>query len=205
KFGGGSVYDEDGKRMRFDEIVEEAYKRNVKLFDTGWYETPKLNFDMENGIGEAYVTYSYASQVVQVEVDLATGSTKVLKAFTAHDVGKSVNPEGVMGQIQGGFAQGMGYAIYEDLKHRDGRIISDNFNTYIIPTVHEVPPELVIDVVEDPFPEGPYGAKGIGEPSLMPVPAAVANAVSMAIGKRVRRIPVTPEYVLSLIECDSSN
>jgi CO/xanthine dehydrogenase Mo-binding subunit len=205
KFVGGSVYDEDGKRMRFDEIVEEAYKRNVKLFETGWYETPKLNFDMENGIGEAYVTYSYASQVVQVEVDLATGSTKVLKAFTAHDVGKSVNPEGVIGQIQGGFAQGMGYAIYEDLKHRDGKIISDNFNTYIIPTVHEVPSELVIDVVEDPFPEGPYGAKGIGEPSLMPVPAAVANAVSMAIGKRVRRIPVTPEYVLSLIEGNSSN
>ncbi|HDP78391.1 MAG TPA: xanthine dehydrogenase [Mesotoga infera] len=205
KFESGYVYDDGGKRMRFDEIVEEAYKRNFKLFETGWYETPKLSFDMENGIGEAYVTYSYASQVVQVEVDLATGSTKVLKAFTAHDVGKSVNPEGVIGQIQGGFAQGMGYAIYEDLKHRDGRIISDNFNTYIIPTVHEVPSELVIDVVEDPFPEGPYGAKGIGEPSLMPVPASVANAVSMAIGKRVRRIPVTPEYVLSLIEGNSSN
>jgi CO/xanthine dehydrogenase Mo-binding subunit len=176
----------------------------VKLFETGWYETPKLKFDMDNGIGEAYVTYSYASQVVQVEVDLATGYSKVIKAFTAHDVGRSVNPEGVIGQIQGGFAQGMGYAIFEDMKQKDGKIISDNFNTYIIPTVHELPEELVIDVVEDPFPEGPYGAKGIGEPSLMPVPAAVANAISMAIGRRVRRIPVTPEYVLQLLENGSS-
>ena len=112
-------------------------------------------------------------------------STKVLKAFTAHDVGKAVNPDGVIGQIQGGFAQGMGNALYEDLKLRNGKIVSDNFNTYIIPTIHEVPPELVIDIVEDPFREGPYGAKGIGEPSLMPVPGFCGNAVSMAIGNEL--------------------
>jgi CO/xanthine dehydrogenase Mo-binding subunit len=200
KFCQGEVSDGEGRTISLDRLVDTAYVRNVKLFEAGWYDTPKLSFDMENGLGEAYVTYSYASQVVQVEVDTATGSTRVLKGFTAHDVGKAVNPDGVIGQIQGGFVQGMGYALYEDLKLRNGKIISDNFNTYIIPTIHEVPPELVIDIVEDPFREGPYGAKGIGEPSLMPVPASVANAVSMAIGKRVRQIPVTPEYILGLIE-----
>jgi len=200
KFCQGEVSDGEDRTISFDRLVDTAYVRNVKLFEAGWYDTPKLSFDMENGLGEAYVTYSYASQVVQVEVDMATGSTKVLKGFTAHDVGKAVNPDGVIGQIQGGFAQGMGYALYEDLKLRNGKIVSDNFNTYIIPTIHEVPLELVIDIVEDPFSKGPYGAKGIGEPSLMPVPASVANAVSMAIGKRVRQIPVTPEYVLGLIE-----
>jgi CO/xanthine dehydrogenase Mo-binding subunit len=200
KFFQGEVSDGEDRTISFDRLVDTAYVRNVKLFEAGWYDTPKLSFDMENGLGEAYVTYSYASQVVQVEVDMATGSTKVLKGFTAHDVGKAVNPDGVIGQIQGGFAQGMGYALYEDLKLRNGKIVSDNFNTYIIPTIHEVPLELVIDIVEDPFSKGPYGAKGIGEPSLMPVPASVANAVSMAIGKRVRQIPVTPEYVLGLIE-----
>lgn len=199
-FEDGQAIVSSGESVSFDELVECAYAKNVKLFETGWYETPKLSFDAQSGLGEAYITYSYASQVVQVEVDTLTGSTKVLKAFTAHDVGRAVNPEGVIGQIQGGFVQGMGYALYENLKLANGRILSDNFNTYIIPTVREVPEELVIDIVEEAFSEGPYGAKGIGEPSLMPVPASVANAVSMAIGKRVRQIPITPEYVLGLIE-----
>ena len=199
-FEEGIVRDGRGHEITFDSLANAAYSANVKLFESGWYETPKLSFDMENGIGEAYVTYSYASQVVQVEVDMTTGSTRVIKAFTAHDVGKAINPDGVIGQIQGGFVQGMGYALYEDLKLVNGKVLSDNFNTYIIPTIHEVPQDLVIDIVESPFPEGPYGAKGIGEPSLMPVPASIANAVSMAIGKRVRQIPITPEYVQRLIE-----
>ncbi|AKI96701.1 xanthine dehydrogenase family protein molybdopterin-binding subunit [Kosmotoga pacifica] len=202
-WGDGKYVDRtSGTEMSFEELIEQAFMRNVKLNETGWYETPKLEWDAERGIGEAYVTYSFATQIVVVEVDLYTGQVEVVKAFTSHDVGKALNPEGVIGQIQGGFIQGMGYALYEDLKMKTGQIITDNFNTYIIPTIHEIPEELVVDIVEDPFPQGPYGAKGIGEPSLMPTPAAVANAISRAIGKRVLRIPATPEYILKLIKED---
>jgi CO/xanthine dehydrogenase Mo-binding subunit len=140
---------------------------------------------------------------VLVEVDMITGLTSVIKGFTSHDVGKALNPEGVVGQIQGGFVQGMGYAIYEDLKIKNGKIITDNFNTYIIPTIRDIPEILEIDIVEDSYSQGPYGAKGIGEPSLMPTPAAIANGISRAIGKRVKRIPATSEYILKLIKEDS--
>jgi CO/xanthine dehydrogenase Mo-binding subunit len=94
----------------------------------------------------------------------------------------------------------MGYALYEEIKMRDGKILTDNFSTYIIPTINDIPQSIKIDFVEDEFSQGPFGAKGIGEPSLMPAPAAVANGISNAIGKRVKSIPATQEYVLNLIE-----
>ncbi|MDK2953835.1 MAG: hypothetical protein PWQ27_1218 [Kosmotoga sp.] len=196
----GRYFDSKGNELSFDELVENAYMKNVKLNETGWYETPKLEWDHETGQGEAYVTYSYASQIVLVEVDMLTGLTRVVKGFTSHDVGKALNPEGLIGQIQGGFVQGMGYALYEQIKMDRGKIVTDNFNTYIIPTIHEIPEELKIDIVEDEYSSGPYGAKGIGEPSLMPTPAAIANGISRAIGKRVKRIPATAEYILKLIK-----
>lgn len=196
-------YDNNGNKLSFAELIAEASKRNVKLVETGWYKTPSLRWDEKTGQGEAYVVYSYASQIVLVEVDMITGLTSVIKGFTSHDVGKALNPEGVVGQIQGGFVQGMGYAIYEDLKIKNGKIITDNFNTYIIPTIRDIPEILEIDIVEDSYSQGPYGAKGIGEPSLMPTPAAIANGISRAIGKRVKRIPATSEYILKLIKEDS--
>jgi CO/xanthine dehydrogenase Mo-binding subunit len=193
----------DDKNMSFDELIEEAFKRNVKMFEAGWYQSPVLEWNPEIGIGQAYITYSFASQVVVVEVDTVTGNTKVLEAYTVHDVGKAINPEGVIGQIQGGFVQGMGYALSEDLKMLNGRILTDNFNTYIIPTIRDIPRVFKYGIVEDEFSEGPYGAKGIGEPSLMATPPAIANAISRAIGKRIRQVPATPEYVLKVIKEDT--
>ncbi|MFO7880925.1 MAG: xanthine dehydrogenase family protein molybdopterin-binding subunit, partial [Kosmotogaceae bacterium] len=117
-------YDNEGNKISFSELATEAANKNVKLVETGWYKTPKLNWDEKTGQGEAYIVYSYASQIVLVEVDMITGLTRVLKGFTSHDVGKSLNPEGVIGQIQGGFVQGMGYALYEDLKIKNGKIMT---------------------------------------------------------------------------------
>ena len=203
QWGNGKFLDSiSGQEISFENLVEHAFRKNAKLNETGWYKTASLEWDAEKGIGEAYVTYSFASQIVVVEVNLNTGQTKVVKAYTSHDVGKALNPEGIIGQVQGGFVQGMGYALFEDLKFKNGQILTDNFNTYIIPTIHEIPEELIIDIVEEPFSRGPYGAKGIGEPSLMPTPAAIANAISRAIGKRIKRIPATPEYILKLIKED---
>ena len=187
------------KKIDFDEISEICSSNNVKMCETGWYVSPKLDFDFETGTGEAYVTYSFASQLSMVEVDTMTGKTDILEVWVSHDVGKAINFEGVVGQIQGGIVQGMGFAFMEKLVLDNGRISTLNFNNYTVPTVRDVP-KMHIDIVEDEFPHGPFGAKGIGEPSLMSCPPSIANAISDAVGRRVRVLPAEPEYVLSLIE-----
>ncbi|MGC8611709.1 MAG: xanthine dehydrogenase family protein molybdopterin-binding subunit [Athalassotoga sp.] len=188
------------EEMNFGDLANICYSSNVDLIANGWFKSPKLNWDPKTGLGEAYLTYSYATQIVVVEVDMLTGKSTVIDVFTSHDVGKALNPVGLVGQVEGGFVQGMGYAIYEEIKMKDGRILTDNFNTYIIPTINDIPQNIKIDFVEDEFSEGPFGAKGIGEPSLMPAPAAIANGISNAINRRVKKIPATQEYVLDLIE-----
>ncbi len=189
-----------GKKVSFDEFANECYNANLKMVEKGWFISPKLSWDPETGLGEAYITYAYASQLVVVEVDKLTGKAKVIEAYTSHDVGKKLNPNGLVGQVQGGFVQGMGYGLFEEIRTVNGKIMTDNFNTYIIPTVMDIPEKLEIDFVEDEYSHGPFGAKGIGEPSLMPTPAAVANGISDAISKRIKRIPATAEYVMSVME-----
>ncbi len=197
----GIIGSSDGKeKIDFTGEVKECYASNLDLIANGWFKPSRLNWDPQTGLGEAYLTYSYATQIVIVEVDMLTGKSKVIDVYTSHDVGKALNPVGLVGQVQGGFVQGMGYAIFEEIKMREGKILTDNFNTYIIPTINDVPEKIEIDFVEDEFSEGPFGAKGIGEPSLMPAPAAIANAISNAIGKRVKKVPATQEYILNLIE-----
>jgi CO/xanthine dehydrogenase Mo-binding subunit len=194
--------DNQEEKMTFDELAALGDTDNQGLSATGWFKTPKLNWDTKKGFGEAYVTYSFATNIVEVEVDLLTAHVQVLKAYAGHDVGRAINIDGIYGQVQGGFVQGMGYALYEKLKHdKAGNLITDNFNTLTIPTIHEMP-EFGVEIVEAPFSKGPFGAKGIGEPALIPAPAAVANAVSNAIGKRVTEIPITKDYLLDLIDQD---
>ncbi len=199
-FENGTVKTSNGEEEDFGKLAQECYDANVKMIERGWFVSPKLYWNPETGIGEAYITYAYATQIVLVEVDMLTGRTQVIEGYTSHDVGKKLNPVGLVGQVQGGFVQGMGYGLFEEIKTSSGKILTDNFNTYIIPTISDIPKKLVIDFVEDDYSQGPFGAKGIGEPSLMPTPAAVANAISDAIGRRIKRIPATQEYVMNLIE-----
>ncbi|MEA1884568.1 MAG: xanthine dehydrogenase family protein molybdopterin-binding subunit [Thermotogota bacterium] len=185
--------------ISFHDVAQMSDTENEGLSATGWFKTPKLHWDAEKGFGEAYVTYSFATNVVLVEVDILTAHVQVLKVFASHDVGRAINLDGIYGQVQGGFVQGMGYALYEALKHDDkGNLLTTNFNTLTIPTIQEMP-EFEIEIVEVPFSKGPFGAKGIGEPSLIPAPAAIANAVSHAIGKRITQIPITKDYLLKMI------
>jgi len=190
----------DENRIPFNTVAGIADSKNEGLSATGWFKTPKLHWDPVKGFGEAYVTYSFATNIVLAEVDMLTGHVQIKKVFAGHDVGRAINLDGVYGQVQGGFVQGMGYALYEKLKHDEkGNITTNNFNTLTIPTIHEMP-AFEIEIVESPFSKGPFGAKGIGEPSLIPAPAAIANAVSHAVGKRVKEIPITKDYLLNLIE-----
>ncbi len=119
----------------------------------------------------------------------------VLKIWSAHDVGKAINPALAEGQIEGGVLQGLGYALMEDMTvDKHGAIINPELSTYIIPTAEDGP-EIVPIIVEDPYPDGPYGAKGFGEQPLMGVAPAMANAIYDAVGVRVRALPITPEKI----------
>jgi CO/xanthine dehydrogenase Mo-binding subunit len=121
---------------------------------------------------------------------VSLGTVKVQRIVAAHDVGKAVNPMQVEGQIHGGVAQGIGFALMEE--YVPGR--TENLHDYLIPTIGDVPPIECL-LVEDPEPLGPYGAKGIGEPALIPTAPAILNAIHDATGVRVRRVPATPDRV----------
>ena len=184
-----------GKRSKKTtaDVANECHINSEKLSAVGWYKAPKLVWDARTGRGAAYLTYSFGTQVAEVEVDTRTGKTDIKNFYAAHDVGRAINPIGVEGQIEGGVVQGMGYAFMEEIIHdKDGRMLNPEFTDYLIPTAKDAP-KIVPIIIEAPFPGGPFGAKGIGEPSLMPAPAAVANAISNATGKTIRELPVTME------------
>jgi CO/xanthine dehydrogenase Mo-binding subunit len=184
------------KCVSFEELACECTTRKIHLAAQGWFDAPYTDFNEENGQGWAYFVYSYACNVAEVTVDIKTGEVTVDKLTAAHDVGKAINPQQVEGQIEGGSTQGMGYGIVEDILHNDdGHIINYNFSTYIIPTILDVP-EFQPIIVEEEFPQGPFGAKGFGEQPLMGVAPAVANAIAHATGIRPDRTPMTPERIL---------
>ncbi len=195
-FENGEVYNvyKPGKGMLFKEVVKEAYNRRVNLGAEGWFEAPFTSFNPETGQGEPYFVYSYATHIAEVEVDVETGKVDVLKVTAVHDSGKIINPATASGQVEGGILQGLGYALMEELQEKDGYILNPNLTDYLIPTSMDAP-EIEVSFVEARYSKGPFGAKGIGEPSIMPTAAAILNAVSHAIGVRVFSLPATPEKI----------
>jgi aldehyde oxidoreductase len=159
------------------------------LTGVGTFDPPTTPLD-ENGQGVPYATYAFAAQVAIVEVDLGLGTVRVLRVVAAHDVGKAINPTQVEGQIHGGVAQGIGLALMEE--YIPGR--TENLHDYLIPTIGDVP-EIECLLIEDGEPLGPYGAKGIGEPALIPTAPAILNAIYDATGVRLRHVPATPDRV----------
>ena len=155
--------------------------------------------DPETGQGRVHPDYAYGAQAVEVAVDTETGEVTVLKSVGAHDVGLAINPDAVAGQIEGGAAQGQGYALSEELRYEQGQLISPSFSEYLIPTAMDVPEYQAI-ILESRSGVGPFGAKGIGEPALTPVAPAIANAVADAIGVRVFDLPITPEKIVDALQ-----
>ena len=141
-------------------------------------------------------TYVFGAQAVELEVDEATGRVALLEAWSAHDVGRAINPLSVEGQIQGGFVQGIGYALTEELVWEGGALANPSMMDYKAPSAMDVPFAINPIIVEHPEPSGPFGAKAIGEPGLIGVAPAIANAVADATGVRLRELPMTPERVL---------
>jgi xanthine dehydrogenase molybdenum-binding subunit len=144
--------------------------------------------------GNVSAAYGFAAQAVLVEVSLATGQVRVLKVASAHDVGRALNPLAAEGQIHGGIHMGLGYALSEELRIEDGRVLNPQFMEYALLTAADMP-EIVIQLIETVDEAGPFGAKGLGESGVIPVAAAVANAVKDAVGVRLTELPMTPERV----------
>jgi CO/xanthine dehydrogenase Mo-binding subunit len=155
----------------------------------GRFDPPTTGLDAD-GQGVPYATYGFAAQLAAIEIDTALGTVKALRIVAAHDVGRAVNPQQVEGQIHGGIAQGLGLALMEE--YLPGR--TENLHDYLIPTIGDVPPIETL-LIEDAEPLGPYGAKGIGEPALIPTAPAILNAIHHATGVRIRRVPATPDRV----------
>ncbi len=187
------------RKVDLSEVARWMWTHNRDMGTTGWVEGSPVDWDAATGQGNAYFVYAYACHVALVEVDLLTGETHVAGFWAGHDSGRIVNPATARGQVAGGIAQGIGYALTEELASRDGRILAPSFTAYHIPTAPDMPEELEIAFVEAPYSGGPFGAKGLGEVPLMASHAAVANAVSAAAGTRLRVYPAIPERVLDLM------
>ena len=149
-----------------------------------------------------HFAFGYATQAAEVEVDVTTGVVQVLRVLAAHDVGRAVNPQGVVGQIEGGVVMGTGLSIREELPMEGGIPLATNLAGYRILTAEETP-VIVPLIVEVPSQAGPYGAKGIGEITSIPTPPAVTNAIHNACGARLYEIPATPERVLAALQRQS--
>jgi CO/xanthine dehydrogenase Mo-binding subunit len=188
-------YASKDRQLTFGELCNEAFRRKLNLFASGWYAPPPKDWDKATGQGTAYVTYCFTGHVALVEVDLVGGLPKVLKVFATHDIGKVMNPALAEGQVHGGIVQGMGWGLSENLILDQGRCLNPGFTDYLIPCSLDMP-EMDVRYIEAAYPDGPYGAKGLGEPSLISVPTAVAIAAANAVGQRPERLPVTPEDIL---------
>ncbi len=146
-----------------------------------------------------HVGFLFAAHRAVVDVDTGTGLVKVVQVATAQDVGKAINPLAVIGQIEGGIAQGLGLAVMEELLVRDGLVRNASFTDYLVPTILDMPP-VVADIVEHPHPDAPYGAKGVGEPPAISSTPAIVAAIRSATGRELSRVPVRPDDILGLSE-----
>ena len=163
-----------------------------------FYDPPNENFD-QTFRGNLSVSYAYGAHGVEVEVDRETGQVKILNYIAAHDVGKAINPMLLEGQIYGGGLMGIGYALGEKMIFDKGVLKNGNFLDYKMPTAKDVPPVQAV-IVETDEQAGPFGAKGIGEPGLVPTAPAIANAIYDAVGVRIKDLPITPEKVLKALK-----
>jgi CO/xanthine dehydrogenase Mo-binding subunit len=187
---------------------EDDFRRTAKRYlkahgplrvEKRYRKPPDIAWDDATYKGDAYGVFSYAALAVEVEVDLDTYETRVLHVTTAQDIGKALHPVLAAGQIEGGTLQGLGWALLEEVRWKDGRVWNHQLTNYIIPTSMDAPP-MDVEIVEIPYSHGPYGAKGVGElPMDAPAPAVVA-AIAHATGVWCAEIPVTPERLMRVMQ-----
>lgn len=189
---GGKIIAEGGIEIDLSTLPLDERGYAISAEET--YDPPTTTLD-ENGQGTPYAVYGYGAQIAELEVDMKLGTTKVLRITAAHDLGKVINPLLAEGQIEGGIAQGLGLALMEEFL--PGR--TNNLHDYLIPTIGDMPAIKSI-LIEKPDPEGPMGAKGLGEHVLIPTAPAILNAIRHATGAKVTKVPALPHRVMAAIK-----
>ncbi|HYL68110.1 MAG TPA: molybdopterin cofactor-binding domain-containing protein, partial [Candidatus Limnocylindria bacterium] len=184
----------------FGEACRKYVAENGPLHSVAKYEQPRdLHWDDDRYQGDAYRAYAWAVYVAEVSVDTRTAEVRVEDFVAVQEVGKVINPVLAAGQIEGGVAQGIGFALYENVVWQEGRMVNAQMTNYVMPTSMDVPPIRVF-FEEIPYARGPAGAKGIGELPLDGTAPAIANAIAHATGGDIRRIPIMPEALLEMLE-----
>lgn len=201
--GGAVIRASDGSRLvSFGEIAERGRRADGPIVGQATYlaETPPYDPATVTGVTyPAFIAPSFSAHAARVAVDRSTGKIAVRRVVAAQDVGKAINPLAVEGQIEGGVAMGLGYALLEETVMEEGRVLNPGFLDYKLLTSVDVPDVLPV-IVEKPSRAGPFGAKGVGEPPASLPAAAVANALADAVGVRLRRLPLRPEDVLAALD-----
>ncbi|MFC1938119.1 xanthine dehydrogenase family protein molybdopterin-binding subunit [Chloroflexota bacterium] len=201
----GAIYlrETPEKKVSIAEVTDYAHFELGKVpMSKGIWNMPASLFDRTTGRWPSpgpMTSYPFACQVVEVEVDTETGKVKVLSVASAHDLGFPINLAGVEGQIEGGVVMGLGYALTENLRSEEGRVLVGNFSDYFIRGALDLP-EIKSIVVTSNDPYGPFGAKGVGETVMIPTSAAIANAVYNAVGVRIKELPLTPDKILKALK-----
>jgi len=187
------------KSASIAQVATACYNRGRILAGRGCYDDPTTYIpDANTGYG-GVPTYAFGTHAIEVEVDRKTGRVKVLNYVAVHDVGKVINPLLAEGQIEGAGLQGLGYALSEGLAWEEGIVLNPNFQDYRIFYINDTP-RIKSVMIESGDPDGPYGAKGLGEPGMVPTAAAIANAIYDAVGVRIKSLPITPEKILMALK-----
>jgi CO/xanthine dehydrogenase Mo-binding subunit len=190
---------EPEQALELSSLAKVCAGEGLPLANLALFKAPFTDpIDPETGQGRVWPDFTFGAYGVEVAVDTETGEVTVLKAVACHDVGRAINPAAAIGQLAGGGMQGLGYALMEDFVVKEGVIKTPSFAEYLIPTSMDFPTTQVI-ILESGTGVGPFGAKGIGEPSLTPAAPAVASAVSHALGVPIHELPITPERVLAAV------
>ncbi|MBL6966412.1 MAG: xanthine dehydrogenase family protein [Anaerolineales bacterium] len=188
----------DEEPLPIENVIDHASEMGLQLSSQGYWQIPIIHWDFETGTGIPYYTYSFGAQVAEVEVDKTSGRVKVTRIWASHDGGKIIFPKGARGQLIGGIAQGLGYALTEGFSYKDGYPQKKSFKQYKIPTSLDIP-DVETHFVETNLPEGPFGAKNLAEPVMIATTPAIANAIFHASGVRCRDFPISTDWLRNQI------
>ena len=191
----------DGKSLGFVETAEIASyeKAGATVIGYGSFQPPNVSMvHPETKVGNISCAYPFVTQIVEVAVNNQTGEVKLLEIVSSHDLGKAINPMMAEGQVFGAVAMGIGFALMEAMVEKNGAVCNQSFKHNYMPRTTDMPP-LVSLLIESDDPNGPYGAKGLGEPALTAIAPAIANAIYDAVGVRIRSLPINPEILLKEI------
>ncbi|NOZ03152.1 MAG: molybdopterin-dependent oxidoreductase, partial [FCB group bacterium] len=200
RFENERVFTPDGRLdLSWDEAVEIALAGRGALSESGYYVAPKMGGKFKGAGAGLSPSYSFGAFVSEVQVDTLTGKVTVKKVWGAHDCGKALNPTAVEGQIEGSIHMGLGQTLTEEMRYHKGQLLNANLTDYRIPSALDTP-EMDVTIIESNDPEGPYGAKEVGEGPIHPVLPSIGNAIYDAVGVRMLELPITPEKVLKALQ-----